>query len=79
MNYQKDGGGYWDIPGRPEKIEQGSNIQVYDIDKGKDRLFYLKTTEEKGVYQIIPGDRNNRTMLHISGGEENNKKNEVEK
>lgn len=75
MNYQKDDGGYWDIPGRPEKIEQGSNIQVYDIDDGKDRLFYLKTTEKKGVYQIIPGDRNNSIMLHISGGEENIKKN----
>ncbi|MFO8087104.1 MAG: hypothetical protein R6T91_04750 [Bacteroidales bacterium] len=35
----------------------------------------MKTTEENGVYQIIPGDRNNRTMLHISGGEENIKKN----
>lgn len=75
MNYQKNDGGYWDIPGRPEKIEQGSNIQVYDIDEGKDRLFFLKTTEEEGVYQIIPGDRNNRIMLHISGGEENIKKN----
>lgn len=75
MNYQKDNGGYWDIPGRPEKIEQRSNIQVYDIDEGKDRLFYLKTTEENGVYQIVPGDRNNTTMLHISGGEESMKKN----
>jgi hypothetical protein len=75
MNYGTDDGGYWDIPGHPEKIEQGSNIQVWNIDEGKDRLFYLKTTDEKGVYQIVPGDRNNTTMLHIAGGEENIKKN----
>jgi hypothetical protein len=75
MNYQKDNGGYWDIPGRPDKIEQGSNIQVYDIDEGKDRLFYLKTTEEMGVYQIVPGDKNNSIMLTVAEGEENKKKN----
>jgi hypothetical protein len=75
MNFQKDNGGYWDIPGNPEKIEQGSNIQVWNIDEGKDRKFYLKTTEEVGVYQIIPGDRNGTIMLDIAGGQENMNKN----
>lgn len=75
MNYQKDNGGYWDIPGKPEKIEKGANIQVWNIDEGKDRKFFLKTTDEFGVYQIIPGDKNGSTMLDVAGGEENFKKN----
>jgi hypothetical protein len=75
MNYQKDNGGCWDIPGSPEKIEQGANIQVWNIDEGKDRKFFLKTTEDFGVYQIIPADRNGTTMLDVAGGEENFKKN----
>lgn len=75
MNYQKNNGGYWDIPGHPEKIKSGSNIQVWNIDEGKDRLFFLKTTEENGIYQIIPGGKNNYVMLSIAGGEENAEKN----
>ncbi|MDA3912332.1 MAG: RICIN domain-containing protein [Bacteroidales bacterium] len=75
MNYQKDNGGYWDIPGTPEKIEQRANIQVWNIDDGKDREFFLKTCEEFGVYQIVPGDRNGTIMLDVAGGEENFKKN----
>ena len=77
MNYQKDDGGYWDVPGNPEKVEHGSNIQVWNIDEGEDRIFYLQATDEAGVYKISPKGGSGVITPDVSGDEENIKKNGV--
>lgn len=75
MNYGKNIGGCWDIPGHPDRIEKGMNIQVWDIDDGKDRKFYIRPTLETGVYMIIPAGNYESNVLDIAGGEPNMRKN----
>jgi len=56
MNYKRDNGGYWDLPGKPTTIEKGANIQVWALDEGHDRIFTLIETKEKGFYEIAIGN-----------------------
>jgi len=44
MNYGKNNGGYWDLPGvyQPSRaINKGANIQVWNLDAHHDRQFTL--------------------------------------
>ena len=55
INYGKDNGGYWDIPGRPSAstpIQRGSNIQVWTLDDHHDREFTLVKSNVNGYYEI---------------------------
>ncbi|NHB67129.1 RICIN domain-containing protein [Perlabentimonas gracilis] len=56
MNFGRDNGGYWDIPGKPGAIQRGSNIQVWALDDGHDRMFTLHSSPEKGYYEIQIGN-----------------------
>jgi uncharacterized protein (TIGR02145 family) len=67
MNYGKNQGGYWDIPGHPKTITKGSNIQVWDLDNGHDRMFKLIKTSDKGYYEIQIGNTSN-TRVDLQGG-----------
>ena len=67
MNFGKDQGGFWDIPGYPKEIKKGMNIQIFDLDENKDRKFYFVESSVAGYYEIIPGwERGIR--LDIQGG-----------
>lgn len=74
MNYGKNQGGYWDIPGYPKTIKKGVNIQIYDFDDNKDRKFYFVKSSIEGYYEIIPGWET-EMRIDISGGKPNMKKN----
>lgn len=67
MNYGKNNGGYWDIPGHPKTIEKGSNVQVWNLDDGHDRLFKLIKTADKGYYEIQVGNTSN-ARVDVQGG-----------
>ena len=56
MNYGRNYGGYWDLPGNPQMIDKGSNIAVWDLDGGIDRKFTLVNSQEQGYYEIFVGD-----------------------
>lgn len=67
MNYGKNDGGYWDIPGHPKTIEKGSNIQVWTLDDGHDRMFTLLETSEKDYFEIKVGNTAN-ARVDVPGG-----------
>ena len=53
LNYGKDGGGCWDIPGTDPKVENGLNVNCWEIDGGVDRKFkFVPSTKYKGYYEI---------------------------
>ena len=67
MNYNKDNGGYWDIPGKPNSISKGSNIQVWALDAGIDRKFTLLNNGDNGYYEITVGNTKN-SRIDIDNG-----------
>ena len=71
MNYGKNYGGYWDVPGHPNTIEKGSNIQVWDLDGGHDREYTLFRGGPSGFYQIQVGNTLT-SRVDIDGGRSNN-------
>lgn len=72
MNYGKNNGGYWDIPGTPSQIAKGSNIQVWDLDGGQDRMFALVSIYgSNGIYEIQVGNTPT-ARVDIDGGKKNN-------
>lgn len=71
MNYNRDNGGYWDIPGKPTTIARGSNIQVWALDDGIDRFFTLIESEEQGFYEIQVGNTSNSRVDIVRGSAEN--------
>jgi len=70
MNYGKNQGGYWDIPGKPSHIKEGLNIQVWNIDNGHDRNFTLWKTSN-GYYEIQIGNTT-LSRVDIQGGKKDN-------
>ena len=56
MNYGKNNGGCWDIPGHPQVVNKGSNIQVWNLDDGHDRVYRFHETNEPGFYEIQVGN-----------------------
>jgi hypothetical protein len=55
INYGANTGGYWDIPGQPDPVKDGSNIQVWTLDGGWDRKYMLLNSSEAGFYEIRIG------------------------
>lgn len=66
MNYGKNNGGYWDIPGKPSTIKKGSNIQVWNLDGGHDRTFSMHFKDSEGYYEIKIGNTTN-SRVDIQG------------
>ena len=71
MDYGRDNGGYWVLPGSDDKMAQGSNIQVLNIDGGKDRLFRIEKKFDSPYYQIYVGNTSDG-VVDISGGKNEN-------
>lgn len=71
MNYGRDNGGCWDIPGSDDKMAQGSNIQVWNIDGGKDRLYRVVKKFDSPYYQIYVGNTSDG-VVDIKGGKTEN-------
>ncbi|MDX9771177.1 MAG: FISUMP domain-containing protein [Tenuifilaceae bacterium] len=69
MNYGKNNGGYWDLPGvyQPSRaINKGANIQVWNLDAHHDRQFTLVKSNLKGYYEIQVGYTTN-SRVDIQG------------
>jgi len=71
MNYKRDNGGYWDVPGKPQAIAKGSNIQVWDLDDGHDRMFTMIESKEKGFYEIAVGNTPKTRVDVVNGATSN--------
>ncbi|NHB67128.1 RICIN domain-containing protein [Perlabentimonas gracilis] len=71
MNFGKNNGGYWDVPGYPDEIQKGSNIQVFDLDQGHDRTFTLHRSSPEGYYEIQIGNTS-RSRIDIQGAGKGN-------
>lgn len=67
LNYGKDNGGYWDIPGKPEHIVNTANIQVWALDAGMDRKYALAKSPEEGYFEIVVGNSAD-SRIEIDGG-----------
>ncbi len=53
MNFGKNNGGFWDVPGRQPTAKNGLQIQCYDIDEGADRKFkFVASSRFPGYYEI---------------------------
>ncbi len=70
MNYDRDNGGYWDLPGGGENLTQGANIQVWSIDGGKDRFFRVEKKFDSPYYQIYIGNLSDG-VVDLKGGKTN--------
>lgn len=71
MNYGRDFGGCWDVPGAGHEFRVGSNIQVWEVDGGKDRLYRFEKKRESEYYQII-GANTSDGVVDIAGGKTDN-------
>ncbi len=71
INYGKNSGGYWDVPGYPKTIQKGSNIQVYDFDNNHDRTYSMHFRDSDGYYEIKIGNTVN-SRIDIQGGGKKN-------
>lgn len=71
MNYGRDNGGCWDLPGGDNKMTQGSNIQVWNIDGGKDRLYRVVKNFDSPYYQIYVGNTSDG-VVDVDGGKTEN-------
>lgn len=71
MNYGRDNGGYWDVPGGPSTITNGLNIQVWNLDNGHDRMYTFIESKEKGFYEIVVGNTENM-RVDVAGGNNGN-------
>lgn len=71
MNFGKNNGGYWDVPGHPKTVEKGSNIQVWDLDNGHDREFTILATNVKLYYEIQVGNTSN-ARVDVQGAKKEN-------
>ncbi len=71
INYGKNNGGYWDVPGYPKEIKKGSNIQVYDFDNNHDRKFSMHFKDSYGYYEIKIGNTVN-SRVDIQGAKKGN-------
>ncbi len=67
INYGKNNGGCWDIPGHPKSINKGSNIQVWDLDGDHDRQYTILATNVKNYYEIRVGNTSN-ARVNVDGG-----------
>ncbi|MGE0079443.1 MAG: RICIN domain-containing protein [Bacteroidales bacterium] len=67
MNYGQNNGGCWDIPNTPVQITKGSNIQIWDLDGGTDRIFTLLRSSVQGFYEIMIGNTQ-QARVNIDGG-----------
>lgn len=53
MNYGKNNGGYWDMPGKPTAGKAGLDLRCWDLDEGMDRKFkFVASTRFPGYYEI---------------------------
>jgi len=71
INYGKNNGGYWDVPGYPKDIKKGSNIQVYNFDNNHDRTFSMHFKSSDGYYEIKIGNTRN-SRIDIQGANTKN-------
>ncbi len=74
INFGKDDGGYWDLPGYPKTIKKRMNLAVYNFDDHKDRKFYMIASDIDGYYEIKPGWEKN-IRIDVAGGKSSMKKN----
>jgi len=74
MNYGQNAGGCWDVPGGPTGVQNGQNIQAWDIDGGVDRKFKMvPSSKYPGYYEIqtiMPGSK--QGVVDVSGGKASN-------
>lgn len=53
MNFGKNKGGYWDMPGKPTSGSNGLDLKCWDLDEGMDRKFkFVPSTRFPGYYEI---------------------------
>jgi hypothetical protein len=63
MNYGRNKGGCFDIPGDPAAITNGLNIQVWNLENSNgDRLYTLLETSQPGLYSIQIADNANMVV-----------------
>lgn len=72
-NFNKNTGGFWDLPGFPKTVTNGMNLEVYDLDKGEDRKFMFAHANIYGYYNILT--MTSKKALDVQGGNGNIAKN----
>jgi len=77
MNYGKNAGGCWDVPGGPTQTKKGQKLECWDIDNGPDRKFKIVASQKHpGYFEIhsaLPGAHVN--AVDNKGGNHNMNKN----
>lgn len=70
MNYGKNPGGCWDIPG-VNKLNKGKNLEIYRYDKGCDQHFSLQNRDNSGYYNIYSCN-NKRLYIDVANWKRKN-------
>ncbi|SDX62325.1 hypothetical protein SAMN05444411_10773 [Lutibacter oricola] len=71
MNYGKNSGGCWDIPGDNPSLSDGKNFQVWNLDGGFDRKFKFTDSSMPGYYEIQVS-YSPRYRVNVDGGRTKN-------
>lgn len=71
LNAGKNPGGCWDIPGHPNTMKKGQNIQSWKIDEGPDRMYRFEKISGSRYYRILVGNSSNM-VVDLSGNKQNN-------
>ncbi|MBI9063938.1 MAG: RICIN domain-containing protein [Marinilabiliaceae bacterium] len=74
--YGKSSLGMLDVPGHPTAAEKGLEVEVWDYDDGKDRLFkFVSSKNQKGYHSIVSALPGGAIALDNQGGEREMMKN----
>lgn len=71
INYGKNPGGCWDLPGYSPTIKNGDNIAVWELDGGSDQYYSIVKGDREGYYGLYPGN-NSEKRVDIDNGKTDN-------
>lgn len=67
MNYGRNKGGCWDIPGgKNPKLKNGKNVEIWECNGGKDQHF--RTIWMSGQYYCLYSFNNRKYVVNVDGG-----------
>ena len=72
MNYGKNTGGCWDIPGgKNPQLSDGKNVEMWEMNGGEDQYFKFAKSSMSGCYEMYVS-YNSRYRVNVDGGSSKN-------
>ncbi len=72
LNYGKNKGGGWDIPGgKNPDMKNGANLEAWENNGGRDQNYVVRRGTIKGFYKLTPA-HNSKYCVNVDGGKTKN-------